>query len=308
VIDEIEALRLFRDEIPGPSTDAWTRARAAIGTARSEEEPARRRPATRPGRRRLLSASLAAGLAAGVAALLAVLLPGSPATGPGGAQGVRTAAYVTRIEHALSPSGQAGLVANVRTILAPGNSVEISARGLDSSRQAGGARTMIQWMYQDTTLASAFTATGRRLFDARLATAPGGGPEVVAVIYQDATWWRAVSGPQATGGSRRPACGPGLQIGPAGWAAGIRSALKCGAFTLDGRQRVDGVGAIKLAATRGPLMLWVSPKTYLPVRIVSSISGGTNQTDFRWLPASPASLAHLTLRVPAGFRQVPPPA
>lgn len=32
------------------------------------------------------------------------------------------------------------------------------------------------------------------------------------------------------------------------------------------------------------------------------------ETDFRWLRPTSASLAHLTLQVPPGFRQVPPPA
>ena len=50
--DEIELLRRFSDEIPGPSTDAWARARAAIAAARSEEEPASRRSGRGLGRRR----------------------------------------------------------------------------------------------------------------------------------------------------------------------------------------------------------------------------------------------------------------
>jgi hypothetical protein len=40
VIDEIELLRLFRDETPGPSGHAWDRARSAIAAAQSEPAPA----------------------------------------------------------------------------------------------------------------------------------------------------------------------------------------------------------------------------------------------------------------------------
>ena len=38
--DEFELLRHFRDEIPSPSTDAWTRARSAIAVAAAEESDA----------------------------------------------------------------------------------------------------------------------------------------------------------------------------------------------------------------------------------------------------------------------------
>lgn len=38
--DEIELLRRFRDETPGPSTDAWTRARASIAAIAAEESDA----------------------------------------------------------------------------------------------------------------------------------------------------------------------------------------------------------------------------------------------------------------------------
>lgn len=39
--DEIELLRSFRRELPGPSTDAWVRARAAVAAAAAEEGPLR---------------------------------------------------------------------------------------------------------------------------------------------------------------------------------------------------------------------------------------------------------------------------
>jgi hypothetical protein len=51
VMDETELLRLFRDDLPGPTTDAWARARAAIAAAQSEEEQPGRRPGRGPGRR-----------------------------------------------------------------------------------------------------------------------------------------------------------------------------------------------------------------------------------------------------------------
>jgi hypothetical protein len=58
VTDEIELLRLFRDEMPGPSTDAWARARSAMAAARSEHEPVGHQ--RRPSRRRLVMIAAAA--------------------------------------------------------------------------------------------------------------------------------------------------------------------------------------------------------------------------------------------------------
>jgi hypothetical protein len=68
VMDEIDLLRLFRDDIPGPTTDAWARARTAIAAARSVgEPPGRRMRGRRPGRRRqvMLAAAAAVIVAAG---------------------------------------------------------------------------------------------------------------------------------------------------------------------------------------------------------------------------------------------------
>jgi hypothetical protein len=67
---------------------------------------------------------------------------------------------------------------------------------------------------------------------------------------------------------------------------------------------VDGVDAIKMTGSAGQLTLWVNPTTYLPVRFTV----GPLQNDFQWLRPTPANLALLRVPVPAGFRQVPPPA
>jgi hypothetical protein len=250
-----------------------------------------------------------AGVAAVVAALLAVLLPGSSAPGPGGARRIQTAAYVARVEQALSQSGQANLVGYARTVLPPGSIPVLMADGLQIRFGPGAsspwsARTLVRWTYQDTDMISAFTATGRPIFGQRL-TGAGGGP-AVTVIYRDATWWRAVPP-----GAQPPVprtCGPGVDIGAGGWPAFIRFELRCGEYTTDGRQRVDGVDAIKLTGDRGRAALWVDPKTYLPVRAIFAFARTPTQTDFRWLRPTSANLAHLRLQVPPGFRQVPPPA
>ena len=67
---------------------------------------------------------------------------------------------------------------------------------------------------------------------------------------------------------------------------------------------IDGINTIKITGDAGRFTFWVNPATYLPVRAIL----GQRQTDFRWLPATPARLAQLKVTVPAGFKQVPAPA
>ncbi len=307
--DEIDVLRTFRDEAPGPSTDAWARARTAIAAARSEEKQTIFRNATGRGGSRRFAIAAVTGAAAALAGLLAVLLPTSPATAPGPAPGIQTAAFVTRVEQALSETGQANLVGYSRTVLPPGSSVLLTPDGLQISFALGatsspGLRTLVRWSYQGTDKISAFTAAGRPVFDERSTTAGGGPTE--AVIYSNATWWRAVST-----GTQAPVpqtCGKGVELGAGGWPTFIRFELNCGAYLVHSRERVDGVDALKLTGNRGLVALWVDPKTYLPVRAVFDLGQRPVQTDFRWLPPTSANLAHLKVQVPLGFRQIRPPA
>jgi hypothetical protein len=318
--DELDALRHFRDETPGPSTDAWNRARAAIAAARAEEQPARRQHRWAPGRRlrrqrpasrRVLVIAAGVAVAAAVAGLLAVLLPNSPATLSTGAQ-IETTAFVTRVEQALSLSGQRNVVGYARTVFPPGYNAEPMGPGelrLFPGNGAGSpwsASYLVRWSYQDTTKVSAFTAAGRRVFD--LGSAPAHGKLTsTAVLYRSGTWWRGTIGPVAGGTGPAPArCGTGIQIGPGGWPTFLRHALSCGQYAKRGHQRVRGVDAIEL--TDNGTVIWVNPRTYLPVRAAFTIPGGARiQTDFGWFTPTRARLAQLRLSIPPGFRQVPPP-
>ena len=79
---------------------------------------------------------------------------------------------------------------------------------------------------------------------------------------------------------------------------------------MSGRQRVNGVEAIELTSRHtGPVAetIWVSPGTYLPVRVVVRSPGGSafRQTaDITWLQPTAQNLAKFTVPIPAGFRQV----
>ncbi len=84
----------------------------------------------------------------------------------------------------------------------------------------------------------------------------------------------------------------------------MRPALACGGLSVTGRPRVDRAAAIKLTGTRRlaklPITLYVSPATYLPIRIVIA---GLRQ-DYRWLVPTTANLAMLKVRIPPRFRRV----
>jgi hypothetical protein len=309
VPDEIDLLRQFRDETPGPSTDAWLRAQSAIEAARVEEQPALRRLRLRLGRPQLLAA---VAVAASLVAAVLVASSGGPS-----AQQIQTMAYLTRIEHALAVSGQANLVGYTRTVYSAGLSAEVVPGGLEvvpstPERAAAGpvwhVGSIVRLTYQNIALLSGYSSTGRLLFR-QTVTAELGQPATLAVIYADSTWWRSAG---ATGPDRghvrvSAACSASAPIAAGGWPVFIRNQLRCGFYAMAGRQRVNGVNAIKITGTgAGPAgirALWVNPKTYLPVRVVAAAF----QTDFRWLEPGPSTLAQLKLVVPAGFRQVKPP-
>jgi hypothetical protein len=165
-------------------------------------------------------------------------------------------------------------------------------------------------MYQGSVHLSAFTATGQRVFDVGI-TNGHGAPVTTAVIYRDGTWWTATGVTVAAGAQPAPSsCGPGVELqgGPGnGWPAFIRHQLSCGEYTVVGRQQVDGVDAIKLSGDRGLETLWVDPATYLPVRTIMGPPQGRSQADFQWIAPTPANLAQLSVKVPAGFTRVPAP-
>jgi len=264
-------------------------------------------------RRRAARAITAAGAVAALAAGAVAVAGVTGAFSSGSARQIhgqqfKTTAYVTRIEHALALSGQDNVLGYTRTELPPGSIAEPVANGVQMRPGPGASSpwsvgSLVTWSYQGTREVSAFTATGQRVFDTRTTSAGGRGKATVAVIYRDATWWRATY--RAV--QPVPSCGPGIAIGPGGWPAFIRHALGCGEYTQDGRQLVDGIDAIKLTG-KGLGALWVNPATYLPVRALFTFGPAQSQTDFRWLSPTPANLAHLSAPVPAGFRQVPPPS
>jgi hypothetical protein len=306
-----------------------TRPRPTVPSARPGSGPRARRRRRKP----WLTARVIAAAGA-VAALTAGALTAADVTGAfgsGNAQQIQTAAYITRVEHALATQAQEGLVSYSRTVLAPGTATEPSSDynwkiiGTPSPRSPFTADVVVTWEYQGSAAHVASTATGQPVY-AEQVTATGRVLTAVVISYRDATWWRATQtlspGAQlpppgavlpvpGCGRGAPPASNKGHLVGSNGWdgwSAYIRQELSCGVYHQDGRQWVDGIDAVKLTGNGHALFptMWIDPATYLPVRATQAREGA-GPTDFRWFAVTAASLAHLKVSVPAGFRQVQPP-
>jgi hypothetical protein len=276
-------------------------------------------PAARRRRRRRLAirASLTAGTAATVVAAAVI------ATGTGGAatgQPVQTTAYVLRqVESALAAANH-GQVMYARST--PGVfAAEINWSYLDSGSNEHLTNGQV-------------TQAGNYRFD------PAGSTLAYTEIdYWNRTWYQGhekLSGPDARGvvseaipatavnGTllmQPPACqadSPWLRrIYTFSWPGYIGAMLSCGGFRDAGPAVLSGHRIIKLVSTSAASSavketLWVSPQTYLPVRMTAELlTDGIwqpMQTDFEWLPPTAANIAKTQVAVPAGFRKVPAPA
>jgi hypothetical protein len=299
VTDE-EAARMAR---PGTLSDLG-RQITATPIAASNDSSARGWAPTKSWRLPLAGA-LAAGLAATVV-IVAGGVPGARHNGTG-----TTAYVVERVDSALSAADPAEIA-----------QVTITPNG--AATAGGTTMTAIaeEWSYGDRWRVVTYSAAGHPVDE----DGSNGSSPITEVSYPTRTWARqhvVMLGP-----SPRPrACetfgevlpflfvagsgGESLPTVPAHVASDLRTAISCGTLVVAGRQRVDGVEAIKLASRQGSLIsetIWVSPGTYLPVRLVvrsSRFEAVRSETaDITWLKPTARNLDKLTVRIPAGFRQV----
>jgi hypothetical protein len=267
-------------------------------------------PSPVAGRRRLpvrSAAGLAMAAAVAAVVLLAVSLPGAgsnQAEGPA----VNTAYVVKRVDSALGAAG-------------PGEVAQMTV----TTHAADGTTTAQEWSYGDRWRAVIDSPSGHPVYDEGLSS----GSVYTVVSYQARTWAR-----HHESGRPVPALGPsgcapviaafplfpsGLPVidasvglVPEAMARDLRAAISCGALAVAGRQRVDGIEAIKLTSGPGspiPETIWVSPGTYLPVRVFVRPAAGTpgpwQTANITWRPTTAQILASLTVSVPAGFREIP---
>jgi hypothetical protein len=247
---------------------------------------------------------------------------GTPATAPGGtgathggtgathggtgASRVQTAAYVlSHVNHAL----QGGhTVARIVT-----------------TQQSGGQRqTATSWFYGESaqTQVSVYAAPGGGIVTRDVSHVSGGTDELTTTtVNYLARQWLTKTDRFAALPTSGASCAPGVTagaamnkphvtVGPAVNAAVLRQLVSCGNFIVAGRQQVAGGSVIKLVSASGKNpgitseTVWVDSSTYLPVRVLLSLRRFELQSDVQWLPATPASLAHLRLGIPAGFKRI----
>lgn len=284
-------------------------------------------------RRALAVRSAAVTGTAGTAAVALVAATLSGNSGPrGGALTVQTTAYVvSRTEQALA-AARHNLIEQV-TYTAPRgdrHSLGYLAR-TRPSRQVGGPQfftsvTLAQirdWRYHGWVRVQGFTASGRLAANIGPRTAPppdaSGPPSQLVVVDPNAgKWFHPLGSPERLR-LDLPVCRTledwetlASEVRTADQALTlIKKALSCGMFRVGGHQKVDGTDAIRLVATRklmadraGPSPgLWVDATTFLPVRLLFSPRTGATD-DFTWLPPTPANLAMLRVKVPAGSKEV----
>jgi hypothetical protein len=126
--------------------------------------------------------------------------------------------------------------------------------------------------------------------------------EITDVQYATRTWSRQKSSSVLLAGSLSPSL--------------IRDQIATGRFTVVGTVNLQDRPAIEVTWSRtlGPVTtattLWVDARTYVPLRSVGTMRAGsanrlleTDTTDYQILPATPANLDLLTPPIPAGFRQ-----
>jgi hypothetical protein len=270
-------------------------------------------------RRRLVLRSMIGGVAAlaAGAVVLAVVVPGAGHEGTDG-PAVDAAYVVKHVSSALS-AAEPGEIAQMT----------VTTSGAAVPGGTAAATTTEEWSNGDEWRSVTYSSPGHPAYDEGYSTKTG----YTLVSYPTKTWAREAglgspavvkSGPLSVTRGCLPAVGtfpvlfrlglPGTSSSasslPTTVATTLRTAVSCGSLAVAGRQTVDGTEAIELKSRSGsPISetIWVSPQTYLPVRVVvSSAPGAARQTaNFTWLPPTAQNLAKLTVPVPAGFRQVP---
>jgi hypothetical protein len=266
---------------------------------------ARRRRGRRLAQRSVTAGAALAACAAAVVAVVFAGLPGAQQKSPSPAQTIDTAYVTKRVASALSAAGPA----------------EIAQMTVTSRRPGGGTTTAKEWSYGDQWRSVEYSSTGQPVFE------EGGASSTYTLVdYSTRTWarQRGVAGqagpaPRQTGCVRGAAAlsllfRPGLSAGSpsASVVRLLRTAISCGTLAKAGQQRVDGIEATRLTSSSGSLIsetIWISPITYLPVRVVIRPASGSpvsqQAADITWLKPTAQNQAALTVLIPAGFRQVP---
>ncbi len=316
------SLTAVRDSLDGVRMERPVEALIARGRARR----ARRTLAIR--------AAVACGTAAAtVAAVIAVTGGASGPTVGGNAAQARTVAYVTsRVERALAHENLVFFGRTEGNTWGPTLTWAYGPRSRFAEftgSACGHALASGECTHRGGS--ELYLADGTALVNGKLTSA--------YVTYFDRKY--SLSGPPAS--APTSACTPKLALEISGppsvtirWADFINGTLACGAASVTRHVRIDGVETTKITGkpvtvalpageakavrakwVRVRWILYVSPTTYLPVRMYGSNEtfGGkasrfvsSSVTDVQWLPPTAANTAKALVTIPPGFRQVTSPA
>ena len=330
-MNELDVLKRFREDVPGPSTDAWLRARAAIEAVRAEtpEPPAQQAPLRRGSprsRRRLAVLGVGIAVAAttvGVTLALAKHGPRAPVarSDSGGRITVRPEAAVIRARVVDALSGEKNTIFHTQLSLEVPGQPTRNAEEWDYPwngqpgqivHQAGsaslGGALLSKW-----SLTFTVPATSNSTAATGLACDVAG--QRIAVDFSNQTWQ-----------SSRPSCvalTPGAEtsefLDPKTHqlTSNISTIVADELLRVVGYPTVDGQPTVELKADAPgapTLDLWVNASTYLPVQLVSTGPvGDPNSVDsttvdhFSFLGPTQSNLANLQVTVPPGFKETVSP-
>jgi hypothetical protein len=296
---------LVREGLDRLTADAWVPAGMAGRVL------ARRR------RRRVAGYATAATAAAAVAAAVVVAVATGGAAGPAATHAraaagpaLATAYVVRQVENALANDGQ--VMRETQSLIDPNGSAAFFDGRLSYES--------VTWAYQGRNNTETLGAHGRLQATAGTGIVNGKvrGVQVDYILHE----WEFIPGYLFTGPAN--ACRTPVFLGETGesinWPLVIERTLACGRFKMAGYAQIDGAETVKLtgswvlgagsdAASTITDTLFVTPSSYLPVRITQSttspgLHGSVNSADIQWLRPTAANRARATGTIPCGYQLI----
>ena len=322
VVDAAEEDRILRQilftsaGVPAPAdVPSPVRARSLSWLTAGARAPGGPAGRARRRRRQLVAVSAIAIAAGAVTAAAVTAAAGGMAghAGPGTSRAQTTAYVVGRMENALANDN---LVTRETTSLITGG----GATFFDGRR----SYQEVTWSYQGRHSTQIFGSHGQ--LQGVMGTGMADGKiQEIQVDYLQRQWELIPATPDSVPAN---ACTlPGFMDVPGNqsvdWPSLIRRTLACGGYKAAGEAEIDGAETLKITGQRTlpfnireVVTLFVSPSTYLPVRLTdavlptagSRLRGTQTSADFQWLPPTAASSARASVTIPCGFQQISWPA
>jgi hypothetical protein len=250
----------------------------------------------------------ATGGTAGPAATRARATAGPGATG----SALATAYVVRRVENALANDDR---VMRQTQSVAPGSGGSTFFDGQLSYQS-------VTWAYQGRNSTETFGAHGQ--LQATMGTGVVNGKLQGVQVDYIRHQWELIPGMLSAAPVSACSKADFLQVDDPGtnWPSLIRQTLACGGYKMAGYAEIDGAKTVKVTGSRvfdvapGPtgdititITLFVSPVTYLPVRITQSAAapgahGWPTSADIQWLLPTAANRARASVTVPCGYQRI----